>query len=143
MLSWRNQCTIPSFTLITWRKQRKYLYVWDSSVKIQINWLRQWIIHVTIMPTLAGSRNLKIMENMNKLSLVWNFHNFSPIKPFLMYASYIPAAFHFLDLLMKYTHVTSRALSCCNDLHFLKEHIFPEVLTSLARLSNWKFLCRC
>jgi hypothetical protein len=143
MLSWHNQCTVPPFTWTTWRKQRKYLYVWDSLVQIQIDWLRQWIIHVTIMPTLAGSQNLKTVMNMNHLNLVWNFHKFSLTKPFLMYASYIPAAFHFLDLLVKCNHITFRAISCCNDSHFLKEHIFPEVLISLARLSNWKFVCRC
>jgi hypothetical protein len=53
-----------------------------------------------------------------------------------MYASHIPAAFHFLDLLMKCNHITFRAISCCNDSYFLKEHIFPEALILLARLSN-------
>lgn len=110
MLSWRNQYTIQPFTWITWRKQRKHLYVWDSSVQIQIDWLRQWIIYVTIMPTFAESQNLKTMENMNNLNWVWNFHIFFLTKPFLMYASYIPATFQFLDFLMKWTHVTFRAL---------------------------------
>jgi hypothetical protein len=64
VLSWRNQYTIPPFTWITWGKQCKYLCVWGSSVQIQIDRLRQWIIHVTVMPTLAGSQNLKTMENM-------------------------------------------------------------------------------
>lgn len=142
ILSWRNQCTIPPFSWITWRKQRKYLYVWDSSVQIQIDWLRHWIIYVTITPNLAGSENLKTRENMNNLDWVWNFYNFFLTKPFLMYASYIPAVFQFLDLLMKCTHVSFRALLLQRFTLSERAH-FPELLISLARLSNWKFVCRC
>jgi hypothetical protein len=44
-----------------------------------------------------------------------------------MYASYIPAAVHILDVLMKRAHITIRALSRYNDFHFLKKRIFSEV----------------